>query len=274
MDISNKQAIACYIDSNKILFYQGATGSMISLEFPPDVISFLDLVHKEKFEQLIEDFIKQNNIVGGNVILVYSSTAAFEKDFQEDDPTKEDTEIQKFIDLVPFEDVLSKIYKLNKKTKVVAINNRVYESIRIVLEKSNFLVYAVVPASVLSETIPELSQTMDLGTILRKIDSLKQYSLITGSEVNNQALEKKPETKKQNKRLYAFGGVFGILLIVLIAMIANNLLSKPPAKSSGQIGAPPPVLPKPTSLETSQQNAVPAVIETPATPSSSVLQRP
>lgn len=275
MDISNKQAIVCYIDTNKILFYLGTTGSIIQLEFPPDVLSYLDLLHEAKFEQLLDSFLEQNQLTGGGVILVFATTATFEKDFEETQAGKEDTEIQKFIDIVPFEDVFSKTYKLNKKIKAVAVNNRVYESIKTVLEKRNFLIHSVIPISVLQETFPELAQNIDLGFISSKADSIKQFSIISGSVTNNSlTVEKKPESKEKNKRAYVLGGVFGALLIILIIIIVVNLLQPPAEKPSGVIGTPPPTAPKPVIQETSRNENPPAIMETSSTPSGSTTQPP
>lgn len=271
MDISNKQTIVCYIDTNKILFYLGSTGTIIQLEFPPDVLSYLDLMHEAKFEQLLDSFLEQNQLIGGGVILVYSTTVTFEKDFEETQIVKEDTEIQKFIDIVPFEDVFSKTYKLNKKIKAVAVNNRVYESIRTVLERRNFIINSVIPISVLQETFSELAQNIDLGFILGKIDSIKQFSMINGTSGNNPALEKKPESKKQNKRLYVLGGIFGVLVLILIVMVINTLFSKPAPTNSKGVTAPP-LSPKPTILETSRHENSPPAIESSSSPSGSVTQ--
>lgn len=273
MDISSKQTIACYIDSNKILFYLGTTGSILQLEFPPEVISYLDLIHEAKFEQLLDSFLEQNQLAGGGAILVYATTAVFEKDFEETQAGREDTEIQKFIDIVPFEDVLSRTYKLNKKVKAVAINNRVYESIRTVFEKRNFLIHSVIPVSVLQETFSELAQNIDLGFILSKIDSVKQFSMINGNSGSSPTLEKKPESKKQNKRIYVLGGVFGVLILILIVLVITSLLSKPVPKNSKSSIAPP-LLPKPTILETSRHENIPPVVETSSTPSGTVNQNP
>lgn len=271
MNTPNKQTIACYIDSNKILFYQETTGSILQLEFPPEVFSYLDLLSEDKFEQLIKLFLDQNKITGGNVILVYSPTSTFEKDFQELDDGKQDMEIQKFTDMVPFEDVLSKTYKLKKKVKVVAVNNRVYESIRSVLENSKFLIYAVIPGSILQENVPELAENIDLGFILNRIDSLKQYSMINRNAVSNQELEKKPEAKKTNKRIYALGGVFGVLFIILAIMIFNGLSPEDNTKKSDAIDTLQ-ILPKPSIIETSEHNnEIPEIIDTSATPSGTIV---
>lgn len=273
MDFSNRQTIVCYIDTNKILFYQGATGSILALEFPPEVLSYLDLLHEGKFVQLIELFLEQNKLEGNSVVLIYSSTAIFEKDFEQTQEGKEDAEIQKFIDMVPFEDVLSKIYKLNKKIKVVALNNRVYESIRTAFEKGKFLIYAVIPVSVLQETFSELAENIDLGFILSKIDSVKQYSMINGSVSSNPTLEKKPEAKKQNKRLYVLGGIFGILILILIVLVITSLSSNNSSKKTPGVIAPT-LSPRPTILETSKNENLPPVTETSSTPSGIINQKP
>lgn len=273
MDFSNRQTIACYIDTNKILFYLGTTGSILQLEFPPEVLSYLDLIHEAKFEQLLDSFLEQNQLAGGGAILVYATTAVFEKDFEETQAGKNETEIQKFIDIVPFEDVLSRTYKLNKKVKAVVINNRVYESIKSVFEKRNFLIHSVIPVSVLQETFSELAQNIDLGFILSKIDSVRQFSMINGNSGSNPTIEKKPESKKQNKRVYILGGIFGVLILILIVLIITTLLSKPASKNSKGVIAPP-ILPKPTSLETSRHDNIPQVIEKSSSPSGTVNQQP
>lgn len=271
MDFSNKQTIVCYIDSNKILFYLGMTGTILQLDFPPEVLSYMDLLRKDKFEQLIEAFLQQNKLAGGSCIVIYSANSSFDKDFAENEAGKNDAEIQKFIDIVPFEDVLSKTYKLNKKTKVVAVNNRINESIRFVLERNKFLIHAIIPVSILQETFPELKTNIDLGFISSKADSIKQFSMISGSVTNNSlTVEKKPESKEKNKKAYALGGVFGALLVILIIIIVVNLSQPPQEKPSGIIGSPPPLAPKPVIEETSRSENPPAIMETSSTPSGSI----
>lgn len=246
MAFTKKQTAVVYLDTNKAFFYIGTTGAVITLDFPPDVISDLDLVDGEKLEHLIDTFVKANNIGGEKfeTHIVFSPSSTFDKDFTEESFKKDDTQLQKFIDIVPFEEVLSKIYKLGKKTKVVGINKSLYEIVKQALGKNNFSVSLVLPYSVLQEIYPELANSVNLAFIAGKIDSLKQYSL-SGPEVDLQKdKEKTVKSKTQNKRVYLLIGVFAILFIILIALVISTLSSKPTSKNEAIVL--PTLTPKPT----------------------------
>ena len=66
-------------------FYLGMTGAILQLDFPPEVLSYMDLLRKDKFEQLIEVFLQQNKLAGGNCIIIYSANSSFDKDFAENE---------------------------------------------------------------------------------------------------------------------------------------------------------------------------------------------
>ena len=61
MDFSEKQTIVCYIDKNKALFYQDMDGSMLQMDFPPDIISDQNLP-VGKNEHFIESFLETNKL--------------------------------------------------------------------------------------------------------------------------------------------------------------------------------------------------------------------
>ncbi len=259
MDFSEKQTIVCYIDKNKALFYQDMDGSMLQMDFPPDIISDQELNGREKLEHLIESFLETNKLGKGNIIFIYAPDITIEKDFPDEPAGNKNEEIQKFIDMIPFEEVLSKIYKLDKKTKVVAINQEIYDSIKNIFAKKNFLVLGIIPSAVLAETVAELSVNIDLAFIASKIYSLKQYSMVSEGELSNQNTKEKSGLKKQNIRMYALIIVFVILLFVLIILVITKSFSKNSSKNLPVMQ--PPISPAPTV----------SVIDQPSTP---VIQQP
>lgn len=235
MAFVKKQTAVVYIDTNNASFYTGKSGDIFRLDFPSNVISDLDLVSEEKLTQLIDSFCKTNNLEGTKfeTILVFSAGSVFEKDFA-DENKEENTQIQQFIDIVPFEDVLSKTYKLNKKTKVVVVNKVLYEALKSALEKKNFSISLVLPYSVLQEVNTELTNSVNLAFIAGKMDSYKQFNLI---DYENNKLNDKIKTgdfKKQNKRVYVLIGIFLLLLIVLGALIISTLSLQPGPKKGVQ----------------------------------------
>lgn len=267
MDFSEKQTIVCYIDKVKALFYQDIDGSMLQMNFPPDVITDQELTSREKLENLIEQFLETNKFVKGNIIFIYAQDIIIEKDFPDELPGNMNDEIQKFIDMVPFEEVLSKIYKLNKKTKVVAINHEIYNSIRNIFTKGNFLVIGVIPSTVLQETFSELSTNIDLAFIASKIYSLKQYSMINDEQLNKLSIKEKPSIKKEeNIRLRIMIIVFAILLFILLVLIMIKLFPNNPAKNLPV--AKPPLSPTQTAPAVNQPS-IPIIQPSISTPSGS-----
>ena len=269
MDFSEKQTIVCYIDKNKALFYQDMDGSILQMDFPPDIISDQELTGREKLEHLIESFLETNKLGKGNIIFIYSPDITIEKDFPDEPAGNKNEEIQKFIDMIPFEEVLSKIYKLDKKTKVVAINQEIYDSIKNIFVKKNFLVLGIIPSTVLAETVAELSMNIDLAFIANKIYSLRQYGMVNEGELSNQNTKEKSGLRKQNIRMYALIIVFAILLFILIILAITKVFPKNSSKTLPVMQ--PPLSPTPSAPVVSQPVA-PVMQPSISTPSGSGTQ--
>lgn len=255
--MTSKQTAVIYIDANTGFFYSPGIGSVLQLDFPPDVISELDLVNKEKFEQILNLFI-QNNFKGEfEIILVLSQNLTFEKELLPELGKDTETQIQEFIGVVPFEEVLSRAYKYKKNVKVVAMNKEIYDAIREVLVRNKLTISMTLPLSVLIETNPWLANKMDLGIIASKSDSFKQYNLIDYSPNSENVQKKDGGSKKSNTKLYALIGLFIALLLVLFIVVISTMKSNPKPASAPAV-TPPITTPIPTI-----QNEINAVSETP-----------
>jgi hypothetical protein len=249
-----KQTAIVFIESNRISFLIKDTRDILQLDLPLDTISNLEVLSRDKLGQLIDSFFQTNGFkdIELDIILVFSQDVAFEKDFVDDAVKVKDEEIQKFLDMVPFEDVLSKIYKFNKKIKVVAINKVLFDVVHLCLEKNKAHVSIAVPMTVLAETNPELSNNVDLAFIMAKVDSFNQYSFI---EVKQGGVEGEQKNamgiKKKDIRLYALLGVFALLFIILAILIYTTFLSSPKINPNQAI------LPKTPIISTTTTQTIP-----------------
>lgn len=225
-----RQLAVVYIDNNKILFYIKDTKNNLVLDLPAEVVSDLEIVRRDKFDQLIDTFFQADSLnnIGFDVILVFSQGTTFEKDFTDDTAKVKYEEIQKFLDMVPFEDTLSNTYKINKKTKVVAVNKVLYDILHLALERNKAYVSLVVPMAILVETNPEFVNNLDLALIAARADSLKQYGLI---EISEGGLEREQKNvigiRKKDVRLYVLLGTFALLFIILLILIYTTFFSSP-----------------------------------------------
>lgn len=228
--MTKRQNAIIYLDTNKILFYIKESKLNFQLDITSEMLSDLEIVNKGKFTELIDLFFQKQSITGLEFdgILVFSQHITFEKSFSEDTIKAQYEEIQKFLSLVPFEDVLSNAYKINKKTKVIAINKALFDFIAETFKKNKVYISSAIPVAVLVEVDNEFTKGLNFAVLAAKSASLKQYSII---DLNaNIELNKKNSIgiKKKDVRLYLLLGVFLLLFLVLIFMIYTTFF---PAKS-------------------------------------------
>ncbi|MFH1832601.1 MAG: hypothetical protein ABH816_00340 [Candidatus Levyibacteriota bacterium] len=226
MELSKKSTAVLYIEGNRVIFYGGNVSQMLSLDIPLEIVSDVEVLDKEKLFSLISAFVQSNKIEASNLLILLSTMVTFEKDFQEAVLEDLEEEIQKFIDLVPFQDIDSKKIMIGKKCKIVAINKEFCEAFKNAFERLGFSITAVVPTSVLQETIPELSSNLDLNLVLNKVEFIKQFSILTKQETRK-AVKEETQKKEKSKKTLVLSVVVGLSLVVLIVLIFTNVLARP-----------------------------------------------
>lgn len=228
--MTKRENAIIFVDSNRILFYTKKATNVLELKLPMDVLVDLEVVNREKLEHLIDNVFTLPEFKNKEfeATIIFSSKSTFEKEIEGANSKEEFEETQKFLDMVPFEDMLSNSYRLNKKTKVVAVNKILYNILKQILEKNRAYALLVLPMTVLASVNPDLKSKIDFAYLEGKLESFKQYSIINleeiglGGEVTNSI-----GIKKKDVRLYVLIAVMAGLFLVLIFMIYSTFLSSP-----------------------------------------------
>ncbi len=225
-----RQSAVIYLDTNTIFFYIKENKNTLQFDLPSDVISDLEVVNRQKLDELTDAFFQKESVKGieFDAVLVFSQATTFEKDFTENTAKTQFEDIQKFLDLVPFEDVLNNVYKINKKTKVVAVNKALYDSLYEAFERNKVYIFLVLPATLLVETNEEFAKNLDFGFIANKEDSLKQFSLVDLSGNGEGNKKNSIGIKKKDIRLYVLLGIFVFLFIILAVLIYTTFFTSKP----------------------------------------------
>ena len=227
-DIPKKPAGIFYLETNRGFFYDQTLASPVAIEFPPDILMDLEVVSKKKLETAIQTFLNTYKIVPKSIVILLSPNVTFDKDFAVG-TVQMDKNIQEFLDLVPFQEYISRQSKFPGKIKLVAANRDLTDAIKDSFADMNFVVTAIIPLSFCLEAIPQLQSNLDLALILDKAPELRAYSLTSEVVVSEEA-QKKKDTK-DSKRLYGMIGILAILFLILFFVIYKFVLSpaKPPA---------------------------------------------
>lgn len=260
-DISKKPTGLVFVDRNRLYFYEQTLPNPLTLDIPQDAVSDLEIINKKKFDNSIKALISTNNLVPTSIIILLSTSVTFEKEFPEG-AVDVNKGIEDFLELIPFEDYISKKIVTSEKTKIVAANREAYECIRNSFQSMNFKVIEVFPLSFFMDVYPQLASNLDLGLIVEKSPEMKQFNLIPQVETSSAPIIPKKETKDK-KQLKILIAIFGLLIPVLLFLVYKNILSAPEApKTLPSVAAPlPTAQPAITTIPTISQteNNVPIV---------------
>jgi hypothetical protein len=180
--------------------------------FSPEMISDLEIVNSPELITGLRNFIEQNKIKPGPLVIIVAQSVYFEKNYTgQNPPTPE--EVDSFIDTVPFSTVSSKLFRVISGFKQVVINRDFYESLKSTFEEMGFQVTAVVPGFALGQNAIAGFTANTCRIIYRKMDQIFADSMIGAKDNINPSLHRKEQEMLESHKIVV---VVATLLILLI----------------------------------------------------------
>lgn len=254
-----KQSGIIFLDRHGFLFYEKSLQKILTLPFQPNVVTNLDVLNSELLKAQIKQFITANKIKPTTLIIILSTEVLFEKILPEIDEEQKLDEVRRFLDNMPFENVSTITYKLEKGYQLIAMNRDFYDTIKEAFEKESFTIGAVLPVFSLGKDI-DLSHGLsaEMGRIiLKKFASIRPEQYAIHHDEKGETKENKfVILAKKNKRLAILLIVFMLLLLVLIGFTLINFLQPQgnnvqPVKTINQTTPVPSIAPTISVQETS-----------------------
>ncbi|HLD26854.1 MAG TPA: hypothetical protein VJB63_02780 [Patescibacteria group bacterium] len=219
-----------YLDRNKFYcIFPQQIDNPILYNFSPQTVKDFEVLNKDLLYSEIHAFIKKNRLSPYPVIIILSNTVIFEKDLSETNPKQLSEEITLFLEKIPFETIVHKIIKINKKTKVIATNKIYLDLFKDAFERDQCKILLVLPESVCDNLISQKGLNREvIKKIIDHTDSLKQHDL---SHVKNPHILSKPHESvltipeiKSHTRLIMLLFVFTVLMgtLILLFFISKN----------------------------------------------------
>lgn len=207
-----------FIDSKSLSFFDGKIVTKEDLD--PKVIKDFDVLDRSAFDGFVDIFIKKNGRTAGSVSVVLANDVCISNDLSETDPNIMNEKMEQFIDAVPYGQVLAKNYRTKDGIRTVATNKETVELIAEVLGKEGFVVETVTPAMMFPGYVPgRVLDEVFATTILENYSSNLSGSMINKIAVQQSETPKQVEVKQKSKALPYMLLVFGILLVVLVALL-------------------------------------------------------
>jgi len=101
--------VVVFIDRNRLQFYGSGLSSILTFDIPATIVRDLDVVNRDAFYTLVNQWLKQNNIGGRELLFVLAPDMYFEKLLVTKGESEQETEILHFYDSVPFEELTTKV---------------------------------------------------------------------------------------------------------------------------------------------------------------------
>lgn len=194
---------------------------------PPQIINNLEVINKDGLYTLVIDWLKQRPHTSANIIWLLSPEVYFEHTFTSGEQDKIDSETLQFLDIVPFEEILSRVYNnLDTGRHIIVINKELMMSLIQAFALQGYSTKAVVPSRLVQG---EATLTSEIErTTLKRANELAKESLVTTivpvTQVSAATLAEKGGTseEKPKSQLPLLLSVFGVLLAILVFVILLN----------------------------------------------------
>lgn len=222
MGPANKDLIV-FLGIGKLYFSDG--DRILSFDLLPGVVRDWDIINKETLQDTLNTFIVVNKIEPSQITFILSEPSCFSKEIQIKDPQHIDAEVQEFLDAVPFNYIVSKVYRMGEGARVIVGNKDFIDTVCEVLESRGFPLFAVVPAAI----FPGVGTKTELDMQFVKAVAGSREIVQTGNmvlpkpvapEIAAATAQPAITTSKANSgSLPYLIGVGAIAVIVLVALI-------------------------------------------------------
>ncbi len=216
----NLSIVVVFVDRNRLQFYGSKLPAILALEIPGTISRDLDILNKDEFYTLVNQWVKQNNLSGAQLLFVLSPMIYFEQVVTSTEESRQETEILSFYNSVPFEELATRVLMISGRKHAIAVNRDFVESIRHAFMLQGYHVAAVVPAVILGSLSVKRWMDAEMGAyILKHIDTIVGQNIVESEDQDVTTPASSQPTEKNNPRLMIMVSILGILLFALIVFI-------------------------------------------------------
>lgn len=215
---SANNTIVIWVTGRQLTLLGGKIAQPETIVFPPQVVDHLELLDHDALYALVKEWSVKHPAGAGEIVWIFGPDVYFEHVMDETERPVWDSVVVRFLDLLPFEEVESRVYTDTNGTKVVAINKDFYEGLVHAFALQGYTTRAEVVAG----EVAKLGMVKGLNSqvvahVSRNLEALVKGRIVTDE---NYTEEFKFESgSKPKSSLPLLLSVFGVLIAILGLMI-------------------------------------------------------
>lgn len=231
MDVSKKHIGIFLIGKNGGSLFVAGRDEAIAIKFPKNVVSHLEVVDKNSFEQIITRSITEKEIKLAALYIVLDKDVTFHKELKNIPLSLQTAEVEKFTDMVPFQRLLTRTYNFSNKTIIVGANKDFCDEIVSAFAENQCPIVGFIPLVIFEEKLPHLQEHFDSRLAFKKIETIKQYFLSAGLGQQESLLTYTVPSLK-NPQFIVLLSIFILVFVILGIQIWTQVLTSSSKSSS------------------------------------------
>lgn len=178
MKTALKNIIFHLFPGRAMVYYHGLSSPVI-VNIPSDIMNNLEILNPEKLNILIKSSLPNESVNTASVIILLDQGITFEENLTQIPESLQPSAVEKFLDLVPLKNIISRKYTVNKKTTFITADNELLNAFIEAFRKLSSDVTAVIPVSVVYYLFPKLNNNINYQMMLGKISKVRYLSITT-----------------------------------------------------------------------------------------------
>lgn len=211
-----------FVDRGSIKYYEYDSADVIDVKLSSEVVVDLEIVSQSSLERVLKTWSEQLKIIPGNTTLFLDDSVCFHKNLPAvPADLSSDPAVQEFIETIPFADLETKVFPMEKGAILTAVNKGFMRPIVTTLENIGFKVLSISPAYILGHDFSKTPFSKEIASpVLDRNEFLMQYSFLSPEEVEQKLTEEKPFMSITiTPKVIAMGVVFILLIVVLVVLL-------------------------------------------------------
>jgi hypothetical protein len=200
------------------MIFGGKISTPERLSLPTDIIANLEVLNHDALYTLIKNWAAKFPSTGAEIVWVFGKDVVYEHVMAEEEKTVWESVVVRFLDLLPFEEVESRVYHTVKESKVVAINKDLYNALKRGFALQGYVTRAEIAVTELGEF--STAQSLDAkvaGYIADNLDIIERNRIVK-EEMPSVSVNVPIEPTKKKSNLPLLLAVFAVLLGILAYM--------------------------------------------------------
>lgn len=206
-----------------MMFYSPELVDLAIINLTTEIIQDLEIVSQSALERVIQNWLKESQLEPKTLAIYFVEENYFYQDLTAEVQGSNDPQIKSFLENIPFNHIVAKIFPMQNGSRIAAINKSLLKPLITVLEKYGFTVLAATPAFAVGINADNHFSKEIAKKSLQNQDIFKVYNFLEAKEIEAKlAKEKNFLSVEINKKLIFMIAFLLILVGVLVVLLISQ----------------------------------------------------